>query len=274
MKRLVNEQITAAPTNKEIHLFVSTVLSHYKKQGRHDLPWRKKTTPYRVLVSEMMLQQTQVGRVLPKFIVWMKVYPTLTALGKASFKDLLVLWQGLGYQRRVKALHLISAMNINIPSTFEALCALPGVGRYTASALCAFAYDQFGHPLLETNIRTALIEFFYKEKEEVADTLLYEVLFLLEKNIRVKKIGARQWYYAFMDYGAHLKQSGISHNSKSSSYTKQTSFTGSLRQLRAQTLFAILHKTDMPQDNRIGTVLEQLEKEKFIRKERGRYSIV
>lgn len=244
--------------------FIQAVTSHYKKSGRHDLTWRTTFLPYEILVSELMLQQTQVSRVISKYEMWMKKYPTLTRLKKANLQEILVLWQGLGYQRRAKALYEIAQKYSSIPKTYDELIDLPGIGPYTASAIMAFAYNTFGHPLVETNIRTALIEYFHLGKESITDAMLMEDLRRLESYLSVKRQGARQWYLACMDYGAYLKAHKISHNQKVKGYTKQSAYKGSLRELRAQALFAITHKKPLPQDKRLPTVLSQLTQEGFI----------
>ncbi len=259
--------------------FIEKVLAHYQKHGRHDLPWRKNRSAYRVLVSEIMLQQTQVARVKEKYSLWMKTYPTLKALSTSSFRDILVLWQGLGYQRRAKALYMLAKEHARIPKSFEELCKLPGIGPYTASAVCAFAYDMFSHPMLETNIRTALIEEFHlpaqagQGETKIHDGILYDDLSRLMHHSRVKKIGARTWYYALMDYGAYLKASRISHNTKSAHYAKQSAYKGSVRQLRAKVLFALTHKEPIPKDERTEEVLQKLIKEGYIRHNKGKYLI-
>lgn len=252
---------------------IRDVCRHYTEHGRHELLWRKNITPYRILVSEIMLQQTQVSRVLPKFQEWMKLYPTLSALRESTLHDVLILWQGLGYQRRAKALVTIAKENKTLPKTFDGLLALGGVGTYTASAVCAFAYNTFSHPVLETNIRTVLIEYFHQGEESIHDGMLYDDLTRLEKNSIVSGMGAREWYYALMDFGAYLKANKISHNTKSAHHTVQSAYKGSLRQLRAQTLFAITHKKTLPQDERVDQVLKQLLQEEFIVESDKGYSI-
>lgn len=244
--------------------FIRHVLSYYVKSGRHDLLWRKNITPYRVLVSEIMLQQTQVSRVLPKFAFWMKQYPTLGSLSDATLEDVLKLWQGLGYQRRAKALLHIAKTVKKLPSDYEGLLALKSIGPYTASAIMAFAYDTFPEYLLETNIRTALIEAFHRGETNVHDGRLYDDLSRLTKNKAVQNVGARTWYYAFMDYGVYLKSMQISHNEKSAHNTKQSPYEGSARQLRAKVLFAIAHKEKLPVDERLPDILDQLVKEEYI----------
>ncbi|MDQ5962892.1 MAG: A/G-specific adenine glycosylase [Patescibacteria group bacterium] len=253
--------------------FVKYVLKEYKKHGRFDLPWRKQRNAYRILVSEIMLQQTQVSRVLPKFSLWMKTYPTLSSLSSASLRDVLLFWKGLGYQRRAKSLLEISHTVKVIPRTFSELMILPGVGTYTASAVCAFAYNTFEHPLLETNIRTALIEYFHKHKTVIDDAVLYEDLFRLEKHPLTKKTGACVWYYALMDYGAQLKANKISHNKKSKGHAKQSSYKGSFRELRAKVLFAITSNEALPKDSRVHDVLRKLEEEGYIKKKGKNYTL-
>ena len=253
--------------------FIEEVFQYYKREGRHTLPWRKKITPYRILVSEVMLQQTQVRRVVPKFELWMKEYPTLQSLSASNLQKVLVLWQGLGYQRRAKALCAIAGKVTILPKTFDELLRLPGVGTYTASAVCAFAYNTFSHPVLETNIRTALIEYFHQDIDSVHDGLLYDDLSRLEKNPHVQEIGARAWYYALMDFGAYLKANNISHNTKSVHNVKQTPYKGSSRELRAKVLFAIAHNTSLPTDERVMSVLKDLEQEGFIVKKQSSYTI-
>jgi A/G-specific adenine glycosylase len=258
----------------EDKVFIKEIMAFHTKFGRHDLVWRKKINPYRILVSEIMLQQTQVVRVLPKFAAWMKKYPTLKALGESSFKDVLILWQGLGYQRRAKALLAIAKSTARLPKTYEELITLSGIGPYTASAICAFAYDTFTHPVLETNIRTALIEAFHPGETEIHDGVLYDDLTRLASQKEVKKLGARHWYYALMDYGAYLKALRISHNKKSAHHVVQSKYEGSVRQLRAKTLFAITHGEALPDDVRLEKVLGQLIKEGYIKKEKKKYSLV
>jgi A/G-specific adenine glycosylase len=252
---------------------IDDILGYYKKSGRHDLVWRKNITPYSILVSEVMLQQTQVSRVLSKYQVWMKHYPTLTALGKSSLTEVLVLWQGLGYQRRAKALLAVAKEHSKLPTSYEELLTLPGIGRYTASAICAFAYDTLSHPVLETNIRTVLIEYFHQGEEEIHDGVLYDDLTRLENYKKVKKLGARHFYYAIMDYGAYLKSQKISHNKKSKHHVVQSAYKGSQRELRAKVLFAITHKEALPKDERLEIVLSELLKEGFIIQKGKKYLI-
>lgn len=218
--------------------FRNIVWKHYEEAGRHTLPWRLSPTPYRVLVSEMMLQQTQVERVIPYFAAWMKEYPSVAKLAHASLSDVLRRWQGLGYNRRAKALHdaaksIVRAHGGRVPKDVAALRGLPGVGPYTANAIRAFAFNEDAL-VIETNIRTAIIHHFFTNEEAVSDEQIEAVL------AKISPLGdARRWYSALMDYGAHLKRSGARLNGKTRGYAKQASFTGSNRQTRGALVRAL-----------------------------------
>lgn len=215
--------------------FRDLVWKHYKEQGRHALPWRKTQDPYKILVSELMLQQTQVDRVIPYFTAWMKKYPTADALSKASLADVLISWQGLGYNRRAKMLHqgaqkVVKEYAGKMPKTVSELEALPGVGSYTARAVAAFAYNQ-DVAFIETNVRTAVLHHFFPEKEGVSDG---DILAVVTKVLPKGK--SREWYGALMDYGSHLKRNGVRTNAQSKGYAKQAAFKGSGREVRGAIL--------------------------------------
>jgi A/G-specific adenine glycosylase len=129
------------------------LLDWYDRHGR-DLPWRKTRDPYAILVSEVMLQQTQVDRVVPRYVDWLVVWPTVHALAGAELSDVIRRWQGLGYNRRAVNLHR-AAQRIAEHGWPDDLTELPGVGRYTADAVACFA---FGAPVLplDTNVRRVL----------------------------------------------------------------------------------------------------------------------
>jgi A/G-specific adenine glycosylase len=132
---------------EEVTAFRERVLGHYREHGRHDLPWRLTHDPYAVLVSEVMLQQTQVARVVPYFERWMEAFPTPDALAAAPLDAVLEHWQGLGYNRRAVALRRAAETIARdhggeVPRDYDALLALPGVGPATASAVLAFAYGE------------------------------------------------------------------------------------------------------------------------------------
>ena len=222
--------------------FRKIVLTHYRTNGRHSLPWRKSPAAYKVLVSEIMLQQTQVERVIPYFTGWMKAYPNVGALAAAPLADVLRHWQGLGYNRRAKMLHeaakaIVHEYDGKVPKTVAELEGLPGVGPYTARAVAAFAYDQ-DVVFVETNLRTAVLHHFFAGRSGVPDS---DILAVLEKAKPrwTREQGPREWYAALMDYGAFLKRSGVRTNAKSKGYAKQSAFEGSGRQARGAILRAL-----------------------------------
>jgi len=231
--------------------FRRVVWANYKKQGRHGLPWRLTQDPYKILVSEVMLQQTQVERVIPFYKNFLKKFPTAKVLAAAPLADVLKAWQGLGYNRRAKLLREASQELVRTPlfstrlNLVKELEKLPGVGPYTASAVAAFAYNQ-DVVFVETNIRTAIMYHFFSKKNKkgtmtyrsVSDAQILEVLEHLSPRGK-----SREWYSALMDYGAYLKRSGVQINKKSKHYTKQSAFTGSLREARGAILRALAEKT-------------------------------
>ncbi len=211
--------------------FICTVWDFYHTSGRHALPWRKTKNPYRILVSEVMLQQTQVDRVIPKYQEFLKAFPTLGALAEAPLGVVLGHWQGLGYNRRAKMLHECAKAVVRdyggaLPSDEAKLRALPGIGAYTARAVLAFAFN-IAKPLIETNVRTVYIHHFFADETDVTDMML---LPLIERTL--PHDNPREWYYALMDYGSYLKRTVGNNISKSSHYTKQSTFKGSDRQIR------------------------------------------
>lgn len=199
--------------------------------GKRDFIWRDDITPYRILVSEIMLQQTQTTRVIPKFENWLEKFPNFASLAQASSHDVLSAWQGLGYNRRGLALAKIAQIVMHdhggqLPSDPTILQTFPAIGPNTAGSICAFAFNK---PIvfIETNIRTIYIDTFFKGQSEISDK---QLLPLIAQTIDHKN--AREWYYALMDYGVYLKQKLPRINAASKHYTKQSKFIGSKRQVR------------------------------------------
>jgi len=261
--------------------FVKIVWDYYKSHGRQSLPWRSTQNPYRILVSEIMLQQTQVDRVVPKYKSFLKRFPTLKKLSEATLGDVLREWQGLGYNRRAKMLHqcviqILSEHKGKFPKTFTELMQLPGIGPYTGGAVMAFAYNE-AVPIIETNIRTAFIHHFHNDQNDVSDQELFQSI-----RIVLDTENPREWYYALMDYGAHLKKTIGNPNSRSKHYIPQTPFKNSDRQIRGAIL-KLLTTTEMTRKSMhsaltinmkiIDVQLERLMIEKMITKEKQKYRL-
>jgi A/G-specific adenine glycosylase len=240
------------PTDDEITLFRRIILGHYREHGR-DLPWRTTRDPYRILVSEIMLQQTQVDRVLNKYKTFVERFPDYESLARAPQREVLEQWQGLGYNRRCLALHRTAAIIVNtysgrLPRTNEELRALPGIGPATAAALVSFVYNR-PSVLIETNIRNVFIYFFWPGSSGPAPLVSdREILPLIE--LTLDRSNPRTWYYALMDYGSALKKTPAlkqacgSLNERSLHYTKQSVFKGSDRQARGELLRLLLEAPD------------------------------
>lgn len=265
-------------TEKE-RRFVKTVWEYYERHGRRSLPWRLTKNPYRILVSEVMLQQTQVDRVIPKYKSFLKRFPTLTKLSEATLGDVLREWQGLGYNRRAKMLHgcaqeVVGAHKGKFPKTHAELMKLPGIGHYTAGAVLAFAYN-IPIAIIETNIRTVYIHHFFHDATDISDK---EIVQVAERTLDTEN--PREWYYALMDYGSYLKKSVGNPNSRSKHYVAQTSFKNSDRQIRGAILKFLtekgmsrkaLHAALAFDLQRIDEQLERLNAEKMIVKKGERY---
>lgn len=218
-------------SNDQISSFQQLIYAFYKEHGR-SFAWRVHHDPYRVLVSEIMLQQTQTYRVEPKFEHFITTFNSFAELANADMRDLFCVWQGLGYNRRAKALHAIAQQVMQnydgiLPASVELLQALPGIGHATASSICAFAFDM-PTIFIETNIRAVFIHTFFSDTPEaISDKAL---LPLIQQTLDCTQ--PRQWYYALMDYGVHLKKEHKNPARRSAHYTKQSRFEGSDRQIR------------------------------------------
>lgn len=200
-----------------------------------DMPWRDEPTLYYVLVSELMLQQTQVPRVLTKFAEFMQSFPTVESLAQASLADVLRVWQGLGYNRRAKFLHLAAQQIVahGQPRTIDELVALPGVGRNTAGAMMNYVYNQ-PTAFVETNIRTVYFHHFFADRTDVTDA---ELLQLVEDTM--DREHPREWFWALMDYGRQLKSAGAGRLDASRHYRKQSPLAGSVREVRGQVILLL-----------------------------------
>lgn len=145
------------PTSISPLKFQQLLIQWQQEHGRHNLPWQKIATPYAVLVSEIMLQQTQVNTVIPYFEKWMARFPNLSELAGATDDEVMFYWQGLGYYSRARNLrkaaqYLMAEHQGEFPRQLETLLKIPGVGRYTAGAIVSFAFDGFG-PIVDGNVK-------------------------------------------------------------------------------------------------------------------------
>lgn len=238
-----------------IKKFRTTVWRYYRAHGRHDLPWRHTHDPYRILVSEVMLQQTQVPRVIEKYKEFLKAFPTIRALAQVSLADVLKVWSGMGYNRRAKylreaAITIVGQYGGRVPRTTSALRAIPGIGPYTASAVRVFAFN-IPDTMIETNIRAAFIHHFskhiYSSKNPNWEKRRSAVMKITDVDIQsfieraAQGQAPREWHWALMDYGSHIKKLHGNPARKSAHYAKQSRFEGSLRQVRGAILRE-LHK--------------------------------
>jgi A/G-specific adenine glycosylase len=242
-----------------------------------DMPWRQDTRPYYVLVSEIMLQQTQVDRVTAKFQQFIVAFPTVQALAEASLADVLTQWSGLGYNRRAKFLHetakkLVAEYSGKFPQTLAELTSLPGVGVNTAGAILAYSFNQ---PVvfIETNIRTVYFHHFFSDQQMVDDKQLRE---LVEQTLDHEH--PREWYWALMDYGAELKHRGLGRIDQSRHYKKQAPLRGSLREVRGMILKSLTAgdlsadelAATLPTDDRLARALAALIQEGLVATTDGR----
>lgn len=250
------------------------------------MPWRTADNgggfdPYHILVSELMLQQTQVSRVMPKYDQFIRQFPTINRLADSPLGDVLVAWQGLGYNRRAKYLHAAAQMVRDnyggvLPDDEASLVALPGIGGNTAGAILAYSYNK---PVVfvETNVRTVLIHHLYPQGGKVADKdlllIMRRLVSLLDTSYYQPTHGLhREWYWALMDYGSFLKKQVGNASRQSKHYVKQSAFHGSVRQIRGAVLREL---SAQPQpleylastldDQRLPSVLRALESEGLIR---------
>ncbi|MCA9338877.1 A/G-specific adenine glycosylase [Candidatus Saccharibacteria bacterium] len=260
--------------------FQEIVWQHYH-ENRRDMPWRDNIDPYYILVSEIMLQQTQVDRVKPKFAAFIAQFPDILSLANTKLYDVLRLWSGLGYNRRAKFLwqaaqKIEADFNGKMPATLEELIALPGVGKNTAGAILAYAFNQ---PVvfIETNIRTVYFHHFFADSAETVNDV--ELSELVEATL--DKENPREWYWALMDYGVFLKRQYGGRLSQSRHYKKQTPLKGSLREMRGNILKALvgggLSNNELRQkvlaDERFEPALKSLEQEGLITIEGNKVSL-
>lgn len=195
------------------------------------MPWRDTRDPYRILLSEVMLQQTQVSRVLVKYPEFLRAFPTIRALAHADKKKLLRMWQGMGYNRRALYLKraaqtIIKQHEGHVPKTLSELESLPGIGHATAAAILTYAFNKPA-PFIETNTRRVFIHHFFPKRRRVSDADIMPLI-----GAALPKTNRREWYYALMDYGTFLARAIPNPNKRSLHYARQQPFEGSTREIR------------------------------------------
>lgn len=185
-------------------LSAGAVLQWFDQHGRHDLPWQRHTTPYRVWVSEIMLQQTQVSTVIPYYQRFMQRFPDVAALAKADLDDVLHLWTGLGYYARARNLHKTAQIVTEqhqgeFPTTLEQLGELPGIGRSTAGAILALSMAQRG-VILDGNVKRVLCRYYAIQTWSGENAAQKQLWLLAEQATPTDRVSA--YTQAMMDLGA------------------------------------------------------------------------
>ncbi|OGZ69470.1 MAG: hypothetical protein A3D44_03545 [Candidatus Staskawiczbacteria bacterium RIFCSPHIGHO2_02_FULL_42_22] len=291
---------------ERIKKFQKLVWDFYQKNKR-EFAWRKTRDPYKILVSEIMLQQTQADRVIRFYEKWINRFPNFKVLASAKFSEIYPFWQGLGYNRRALALKRAAEKSVKefdgkLPAEIEKLEEFPGIGPYTARAISIFSFNT---PVacIETNIRRVFIHHFFAEKISRKDAEINPSAPLrASAETRGKKINdeqileiaqralpagkARQWHWALMDYGAYLKSTVPNPNRRHKNYNVQSKFEGSLRQIRGTALKILsakkmdcdelverLKKATLQTKERIKKVILALEKEGLIKSRKKIYSL-
>ena len=268
-------------TSSEIRAFRKKIY-HFFSQRARQFPWRDTDNPYHILVSEIMLQQTQTERVSAKYRQFIELFPDFSSLSRAPLRRILAVWKGLGYNRRAIALkriakRVVGECNGTLPSSPDVLRTFPGIGEATAAEIAAFAYH-VPTVFIETNIRRVFIHCFFPHDEAVRDR---EILPLVEQTL--DRSDPRNWYYALMDYGAMLKKEARNPNRRSAHYQKQSPFHGSNRQIRGMILKALITERSLSEEElvektgknevQVRANLGRLQQEGFIREKGAKYSI-
>jgi A/G-specific adenine glycosylase len=268
-------------TPRQVAAFRKMIREWYRTNGR-PLPWRETRDPYAILVSEIMLQQTQVDRVRTKYTNFLSLFPDIATLARAPLDAVLAAWQGLGYNRRAVSLKRCAEVVAErwggtLPATVEELESLPGIGPYTARAIATFA---FGQPtvFIETNIRTVFIHSFFNDRQGIHDRELLPLV-----TCTLDRRDPRDWYYALMDYGVMLKKSHANPGRRSTHHVRQSPFEGSNRELRSRILRALLAAPGITEAELIAALgadpanvrnnLARMETEGFLSSQNGRLTI-
>jgi A/G-specific adenine glycosylase len=266
---------------KNNKIFITKVWDFYT-QNKRDFSWRKDINPYKILLSEIMLQQTQTSRIATKFPEFLEKFADFQSLSNATLEEVLICWQGLGYNRRAKFLHEISKIITNefngkLPEDVLLLQKLPGIGPNTAGSIAAFAYN-LPTIFIETNIRRVYIHSFFANKQNVSDD---EIMPIVKSTLDFDN--PREWYWALMDYGSYLKTQITNPNRQSKHYRKQSKFNGSNRQVRSKIISLLLKYKELNleeiskffdiNETRVKPNILTLQREGFLNIDQNKYTI-
>lgn len=264
-----------------VRAFRRFVRDYYAREGR-SLPWRETRDPYEILVSEFMLQQTQTERVAARYPAFLSAFPSFEVLARAELPEVFALWRGLGYNRRAKALRDTAIRVVwdhggSLPADPSLLESFPGIGPYTARAVCAFAFD-LPVVFVETNIRRVYLHCYFRDAEGVRDR---ELLSLVEATL--DEHDPRHWYYALMDLGVALRSALPNPNRRSAHYARQSPFKNSDRQIRGRILHLLSDRGSLDEgelfselsfpEERVAKAVARLEEEGLLLCEKGIYRI-
>jgi A/G-specific adenine glycosylase len=279
--RVFPEPIAPEPRSVVVEAFRETVYSAYREHGR-SFAWRETSDPYHILVSEIMLQQTQVERVAKKYPEFLAVFPSFEVLANAPLGQVLAAWQGMGYNRRAIALKrsaetVVREYGGRLPSSVDSLEKFPGIGAATAGSICAFAFNM-PTVFIETNIRRVFIHSFFAGEEGVSDR---QILPLVAETLDAAD--PRTWYYALTDYGVLLRRLVSNPNRRSQHYHRQSQFEGSRRQVRAKIVRLLLREGIVSREAilagvgettyEVGDILDELLAEGMLARERDSFRL-
>lgn len=257
-------------------------LWNFYHQEKRMFAWRQTADPYKIVVSEVMLQQTQTQRVVEKFQLFTHEFKTFEELANAPVRAVLAEWVGLGYNRRGLALHgiaqrVINEFNGQLPDDPVVLQTFKGLGPATAASIVAFAFNK-PTVFIETNIRAVYLHTFFHDHQDVSDK---ELMPLIE--LTVDYMNPREWYYALMDYGVVLKKLYKNPSRKSKHHTMQSKFEGSDRQIRGAVIRTLTQKNSATkkqlyalfpeEEQRVEKILDDLCKEGFVVKNARSYQL-
>ncbi|MDH7509546.1 MAG: A/G-specific adenine glycosylase [Methanolinea sp.] len=246
---------TCPLSSEEIARVREAVYSHYRKYRRR-FPWRETTDPYCILVSEVMLQQTGVERVMVHYPPFISSFPGFSPLAEAPLAEVLRAWKGLGYNRRALNLHKTARIVTDrhggiLPAEEKDLLSLPGIGKATAASIRAFAYNM-PSVFVETNIRRLFLHWFFPVGERIPDSTIIPLV-----RATLDRENPADWYYALMDFGAHLRSVVPDTNRRSAHYHRQAPFRGSDREIRGRIISVLLHSGRLDQSNLPAAVMAE-----------------